>query len=176
MTNQTVNIEKTIANFTSALGNGVTMTKHFKNAMDYVIAERDTTPIVRLYQNAIRRGDNKSALVVLNTFKKIFVGATETRKGERIVGLKIKGAKLSKEAVLTLYGLAQDKRSMRGSTFTDAFKTDAEASKPKEVTASSIAVPAAKKAVKADIKKAVYMAAHEAAFDNAIKEKMLNTK
>ena len=126
MTNTAFNIDKCVANFTSAVGNGATMTKHYVAAVNYVIAERDTTPITRMYQAAKRRGDNKTASLILSTFGKVFVGATATRKNKQLVGIKISRAILSNEAVSILHGLAEDKVSMRGPKFTKAFKKDSD--------------------------------------------------
>jgi len=124
MTNTAFNIDKCVANFTSAVGNGATMTKHYVAAVNFVIESRDTTPITRMYQAAKRRGDNKTASLILSTFGKVFVGADATRKKNQLVGIKISKAVLSNEAVSILHGLAEDKVSMRGPKFTKAFKKD----------------------------------------------------
>jgi len=126
MTNTTFNIDKCVANFASSVGNGATMTKHYVAAINYVIESRDTTPITRMYQAAKRRGDAKTATLVLNTFSKVFVGAEATRKNKQLVGIKIAKATLSNEAVSILHGLAEDKVSMRGPKFTKAFKKDSD--------------------------------------------------
>lgn len=122
MTNTAFNIDKCVANFASSVGNGATMTKHYVAAVNYVIESRDTTPITRMYQAAKRRGDNKTATLIVSTFSKVFVGATATRKNNQLVGIKISGSTLSNEAVSILHGLAKDKVSMRGPKFTKAFK------------------------------------------------------
>jgi hypothetical protein len=122
MTNTVFCADKCVANFTSAVGNGATMTKHYVAAINYVIETRDTTPITRMYQAAKRRGDAKTATLVLNTFSKVFVGATATKKKGQLVGIKISGATLSNEAVSILHDLAEDKASMRGPKFAKAFK------------------------------------------------------
>ena len=93
MTNTVFCADKCVANFTSAVGNGATMTKHYVAAINYVIETRDTTPITRMYQAAKRRGDAKTATLVLNTFSKVFDGATATRKKGQLGGIKITGAK-----------------------------------------------------------------------------------
>jgi hypothetical protein len=122
MTTSTFCIEKCVANFTSSVGNGATMTKHYVAAVNYVIESRDTTPITRMYQAAKRRGDDKTATLVVSTFTKVFVGATATRKKKQLVGIKIANATLSNEAVSILHDLAEDKASMRGPKFAKAFK------------------------------------------------------
>ena len=126
MTNATFCIDKCVANFASSVGNGATMTKHYVAAVNYVIESRDTTPITRMYQAAKRRGDNKTASLILSTFSKVFVGAEATRKKNQLVGIKISKATLSNEAVSLLHGLAEDKVSMRGPKFTKAFKKDSD--------------------------------------------------
>ena len=122
MTNTTFCADKCVANFASSVGNGATMTKHYVAAINYVIESRDTTPITRMYQAAKRRGDNKTATLVVSTFGKVFVGAEATRKKNQLVGIKISKATLSNEAVSTLHDLAEDKASMRGPKFAKAFK------------------------------------------------------
>ena len=122
MTNTTFCADKCVANFASSVGNGATMTKHYVAAINYVIETRDTTPITRMYQAAKRRGDAKTATLVVSTFTKVFVGATATRKNKQLVGIKIAGATLSNEAVSILHDLAEDKVSMRGTKFIKAFK------------------------------------------------------
>jgi hypothetical protein len=122
MTNTVFCADKCVANFTSAVGNGATMTKHYVAAVNYVIETRDTTPITRMYQAAKRRGDAKTATLVLNTFSKVFDGATATRKKGQLVGIKITGATLSNSAVIKLHELAEDKASMRGPKFAAAFR------------------------------------------------------
>lgn len=122
MTNSVFCADKCVANFTSAVGNGATMTKHYVAAINYVVETRDTTPITRMYQAAKRRGDAKTASLVLNTFSKVFVGATATRKNKQLVGIKISGASLSNSAVTKLHELAEDKASMRGPKFAAAFR------------------------------------------------------
>jgi len=122
MTNTAFNIDKCVANFASSVGNGATMTKHYVAAINYVVESRDTTPITRMYQAAKRRGDNKTATLIVSTFGKVFVGATATRKAKQLVGIKISGSTLSNEAVSILHDLAEDKVSMRGPKFANAFK------------------------------------------------------
>ncbi len=122
MTNTAFNIDKCVANFASSVGNGATMTKHYVAAVNYVIESRDTTPITRMYQAAKRRGDNKTASLILSTFSKVFDGATATRKKGQLVGIKITGATLSNSAVSKLHELAEDKASMRGPKFAAAFR------------------------------------------------------
>ena len=122
MTNTTFCADKCVDNFGKAVGNGATMTKHYVAAINYVIESRDTTPITRMYQAAKRRGDDKTATLVVSTFGKVFVGAEATRKKNQLVGIKISKATLSNEAVSILHDLAEDKASMRGPKFAKAFK------------------------------------------------------
>jgi len=122
MTNTTFCIDKCVANFASSVGNGATMTKHFVAAVNFVIESRDTTPITRMYQAAKRRGDNKTATLIVSTFSKVYIGAEATRRKNQLVGIKIQGATLSNEAVSILHDLAEDKVSMRGPKFANAFK------------------------------------------------------
>jgi DUF1009 family protein len=122
MTNTVFCADKCVDNFAKSVGNGATMTKHYVAATNYVIETRDTTPITRMYQAAKRRGDAKTATLVLNTFSKVFVGATATRKKGQLVGIKISDATLSNSAVSKLHKLAEDKASMRGPKFAAAFR------------------------------------------------------
>jgi hypothetical protein len=122
MTNTTFCIDKCVTNFSTSVGSGANMTKHYVAAINYVIETRDTTPITRMYQAAKRRGDDKTATLVVSTFTKVFVGATATRKKKQLVGIKIANATLSNEAVSILHDLAEDKASMRGPKFAKAFK------------------------------------------------------
>jgi hypothetical protein len=122
MTNTTFCIDKCVTNFATSVGSGANMTKHYVAAINYVIETRDTTPITRMYQAAKRRGDDKTATLVVSTFTKVFVGATATRKKKQLVGIKIANATLSNEAVSILHDLAEDKASMRGPKFAKAFK------------------------------------------------------
>ena len=126
MTNTTFCVDKCVANFASSVGNGATMTKHYVAAVNYVVETRDTTPITRMYQAAKRRGDNKTASLIVSTFSKVFVGASATRKNKELVGIKISGSTLSNEAVSILHDLAEDKVSMRGPKFANAFKAPSE--------------------------------------------------
>ena len=80
MTNTTFCIDKCVANFATSVGSGANMTKHYVAAINYVIEKRDTTPITRMYQAAKRRGDAKTATLILSTFSKVFIGAEATRK------------------------------------------------------------------------------------------------
>jgi hypothetical protein len=122
----TVNFDadKCVNNFAAAVGNGVKMTEHFVTAINYVIAQRDTTVITRLYQRTKARGDAKTAGLILSTFGKVFVGATATKKNKKLVGIKIADASLSNAAVTALHKLDADGASMRGTKFAEAFRAD----------------------------------------------------
>ena len=126
MTNTTFCIDKCVTNFATSVGSGANMTKHYVAVINYVIETRDTTPITRMYQAAKRRGDNKTASIIVSTFSKVFVGASATRKNKELVGIKISGSTLSNEAVSILHDLAKDKVSMRGPKFANAFKAPSE--------------------------------------------------
>ena len=124
MENVEFNMDKCVNAFAGAVGNGVTMTQEFNNAITYVVASRDTTVILRQYQRARLRGDDKMASLVLTTFERIFDGAKRNTKAGKVVGLKITDATLSNEAVVTLHELSTGNVSMRGSKFKAAFKSD----------------------------------------------------
>ena len=125
MTSVTFDINANVNKFATAVGNGATMGKVFRDAVDYVIASRDTTVILRMMQRATMRGDKGAANLVRSTFGKIFVGAKFTSKAGNIVGIKIKDAELSNSAVNALHTLVDDeKASMRGPKWKEAFKTD----------------------------------------------------
>jgi len=122
----TYDINANVDKFATAVGNGATMGKLFREAVDYVIASRDTTVILRMMQRAVKRGDKGAANLVRSTFGSVFVGAKFTSKAGNIVGIKIKDAELSNWAVDTLHMLTDDKASMRGKKWKDAFKTEKE--------------------------------------------------
>lgn len=122
----TYDINANVDKFATAVGNGATMGKLFREAVDYVIASRDTTVILRMMQRAVKRGDKGAANLVRSTFGSIFVGAKFTTKAGNVVGIKIKDAELSNWAVDTLHMLTDDKASMRGKKWKDAFKTEKE--------------------------------------------------
>lgn len=123
--NPEFNINKCVDDFASGVGDGRKMAAAFAAGMDHVIAERDTTVIVRMIQRALKRGDAKSASIVRVTFAAIFVGAKPTLKGKEIVGLRIKDATLNTDYVDAMHDLVADKVSMRGPKWSAAFKPEA---------------------------------------------------
>ena len=158
MTSVTFDINANVNKFATAVGNGATMGKVFRDAVDYVIASRDTTVILRMMQRATMRGDKGAANLVRSTFGKIFVGAKFTSKAGNIVGIKIKDAELSNSAVNALHELTDNKLSMRGPKWKDAFKT--ETAKPDFDLQAFVA-----RAMKAhpEVSKAAFAAAFQAA-------------
>ena len=82
-------IENTIKNFASNLGNGAKMGEHLAVAIDHVIENRDTTPIVKMINAAKRKGDTQAERMVKFTFGNVYVGAkiTKTKTG---ISIKIK--------------------------------------------------------------------------------------
>jgi hypothetical protein len=154
----TYDINANVDKFATAVGNGATMGKLFREAVDYVIASRDTTVILRMMQRAVKRGDKGAANLVRSTFGSVFVGAKFTTKAGNVVGIKIKDAELSNWAVDTLHMLTDDKASMRGKKWKDAFKTE------KETPAFDLQAFVAR-AMKAhpEVSKAAFAAAFQAA-------------
>ena len=130
------NINKCVDDFASGVGDGRKMAVAFATGMDHVIAERDTTVIVRMIQRALKRGDAKSASIVRVTFAAIFVGAKPTLKGKEIVGLRIKDATIDSGAVDAMHDLVDDKVSMRGPKWAAAFKPQTNAPSFNAITAA----------------------------------------
>jgi len=118
-------IENTIKNFSTNIGNGVNLGIHFKSITDHVIAQRDTTPVVKILNAAINRGDKDIASSIRITFGKIFDGAKIKTKNGKVISIQIKNAKLSNSAVKALSDVAGSV-SMRGTNWKKAFSTDTE--------------------------------------------------
>jgi hypothetical protein len=152
------NMEQTVNAFATAMGNGATMGKLFREAVDYVIETRDTTVILRMIQRAEKRGDKAAASLVRSTFGKVFVGAKVNTKAGNIIGIKIAGSDISNWALSALHALADDKVSMRGPKWKAAFTTE------KETPAFDLQAFVAR-ALKAhpEVSKAVFAAAFQAA-------------
>ena len=123
--NSLKNGEKTmktiITNFNRSLGNGKAMGKSFKDAIDHVIAERDTTVIVKLLNACKSKGDAQAERAIRVTFAAIFDGSKVTTTTTGGIAIKIKDATLSNAAVDTLAKLVGDGTSMRGSNWAKAF-------------------------------------------------------
>ena len=153
-----MNIDQTVNAFATAMGNGATMGKLFKEAVDHVIVSRDTTVIVRMIQRAEKRGDKAAASLVRYTFGKIFVGAKVGTKAGNIVKITIKEADQSNAATAALHDLVADGASMRGTKWKAAFATEVE--KPAFDLQAFVA-----RALKAhpEVSKAVFAAAFQAA-------------
>ena len=151
-------VQDTVTSFSRSIGNGATMGKVFRDAVDHVIASRDTTVILRLIQLADRKGDRGASLLVRSTFGKIYQGAKFATKAGKIVGIKIKDAELSNSAVNALHGLTDDKVAMRGQKWKAAFQT--ETAKPEFDLQAFVA-----RAIKAhpEVSKAAFAAAFQAA-------------
>jgi len=109
--------------FNRSLGNGANMGKHFANAIDHVIAERDTTVIVKLINAAQKKKDSQAERAIKLTFAAIFDGA-KVNKNKSGISIKIKDATLSNSAVTSLKQLVADGMSMRGTNWSKAFKSD----------------------------------------------------
>ena len=155
----TFNIDKAVASFSTSIGSGVGMGKHFASIIDYVRAELDTTVITRMVQSCERKADPKAASLVLTTFKKIFTGATVTTKNGKMVGLKLNKCVASNSALEALHTLVDDGVSMRGAKWVAAFKTqDDDDKKAFDLTAF---VARARKA-HPEISKAAFVAAFKA--------------
>jgi len=115
MTNTIVNT------FNRNLGNGIIMGKALVEAIDHVVAERDTTVIVKLINAANKKGDTQAERAVRTTFASIFIGAKVAKTKEGNISIKIKDATVSNEAMSILHDLA-GVVSMRGSNWSNAFK------------------------------------------------------
>ena len=109
--------------FNRSLGNGAAMGKLFADAVDHVIAERDTTVIVKLINAAQKKKDSQAERAIKQTFAAIYDGAkvTKTKTG---ISIKIADATLSNSAVTSLKQLVADGMSMRGTNWSKAFKSD----------------------------------------------------
>ncbi len=114
-----------VTNFNRSLGNGANMGKHFAAAVDHVIAERDTTVIVKLINAAQKKKDSHAERAIKTTFAAIFDGA-KVNKTKSGISIKIKEATLSNSAVATLKQLVADEVSMRGKNWSKAFKSDSD--------------------------------------------------
>ena len=118
-------IENTIKNFSTNIGNGINLGIHFKSIIDHVIAQRDTTPLVKIINAAINRNDKDIASSIRFTFGKIFDGAKIKSKNGKVISIQIKNAKLSNSAVKALSEVS-GQVSMRGTNWKKAFSTDTE--------------------------------------------------
>ena len=123
-------VQDTVTSFSRSIGNGATMGKVFRDAVDHVISTRDSTIVLRLIQLAERKGDRSASLLVRSTFGKIYQGAKFSTKAGNVVGIKIKDAELSNSAVNALHDLTDNKVSMRGQKWKAAFQTDKDSAKP----------------------------------------------
>jgi len=113
-------MQNIVTTFNRNLGNGAKMGEAFKDAVDHVIAQRDTTVIVKLLNACKAKKDAAAERSVRVTFAAIFDGAkiTKTKNG---ISIKIKDATLSNAAVDKLAQLVASDTSMRGSNWSKAF-------------------------------------------------------
>ena len=118
-------IENTIKNFSNNIGNGVNLGVHFKSIIDHVIAQRDTTPVVKILNAAINRNDKEVANVIRFTFGKIFEGSKIKTKANKVLSIQIKDSTLSNSAVKTLSEVSGTV-SLRGSNWRKAFTPETE--------------------------------------------------
>jgi hypothetical protein len=79
-----------ITNFNRSLGNGKAMGKSFKDAIDHVIAERDTTVIVKLLNACKSKGDAQAERAIRVTFAAIFDGSKVTKTKSAVLQSKSK--------------------------------------------------------------------------------------
>ena len=129
-------MQNLVTTFNRSLGNGAKMGEAFKGAIDHVIAERDTTVIVKLINACKAKGDAMAERAVRTTFAAIFDGA-KIAKNKNGISIKIKDATLSNAAVATLAQLVADGTSMRGSNWAKSFapeKAEAELDYIKQAT------------------------------------------
>jgi len=110
-----------VTTFNRSLGNGKAMGVAFKDAIDHVIAERDTTVIIKLLNACKSKGDAQAERAIRVTFAAIFDGSKVTKTKSGGIAIKIKDATLSNAAVDTLAKLVADETSMRGSNWSKAF-------------------------------------------------------
>ena len=113
-------MQNLVTTFNRSLGNGAKMGEAFKDAIDHVIKERDTTVIVKLINACKAKNDAMAERAVRTTFAAIFDGA-KIAKNKNGISIKIKDATLSNAAVDTLAKLVADDTSMRGSNWAKAF-------------------------------------------------------
>ena len=120
----TFNIANVTSKFTTSLGNGRLMGSLFKDAIDHVIKERDTTVIVKMINSANKKNDSVAVRSIKNTFSAIFIGAKfVTDKKTKNLSIKIKGTKTSNSAIDNLNSLVADNASMRGDNWSKAFNS-----------------------------------------------------
>ena len=117
-----MDIQKTILTpFNRSLGNGAAMGQLFLAAVEHVIAERDTTVIVKLINAAKAKKDSQAETGVRTTFAAIFNGA-KTVKTKNGFAIQIKDATINNDNVSILKDLVSDGVSMRGTKWLKSFK------------------------------------------------------
>jgi len=168
--NMTNNIKTIEDKFVNAMGSGVAASGHLLTLMVNTAQSEDGRNLASAIARLNKKQDKQGSNAVRQVIASVFVGAKiKKAKDNKTILLSLKDANLNQEAMQRLSDGVKKGLSLR-STLAKTVK--GETAKPKEVTASSIAVPAAKKAVKANIKKAQYMATMEAAFDAEMKERL----
>ena len=118
-------IENVVKNFSNNIGNGVILGVHYKGGIDHVIKTGDTTPLARMFNASINRGDTALTSQLRVTTGKIWIGAKIKTKNGKVISIKIKDATLSNSAVKALSDISGSV-SMRGSNWKKAFSTDTE--------------------------------------------------
>lgn len=114
-------MQNIVTTFNRSLGNGAAMGKALKDAIDHVIAQRDTTVIVKLINACKAKNDAMAEKSIRVTFAAIYQGAKITKTKTGGISIQIKDATLSNAAVDTLAKLVAAETSMRGGNWSKAF-------------------------------------------------------
>jgi len=134
----TFNTKLNLANFSRSLGNGATMGREFSLGLQHAISTGNTNHIAALYSAAKAKngGDNQAMRSIKMTIDAIYSGndtkplLSDPKELDKPVSIKIKGCLVNQDMVAAMKKLVSDKSSMRGKTWADTFKSDAD--KPKK--------------------------------------------
>jgi len=125
-------IEKTITNFSNNVGNGFKVGEYTTNVFDHGRSNGDTTPIIKLLNIALKKGDTKLANTIKFMTGKIWIGAKIESKGGVYTKIKTKNCELSNSAIEALAKISGNV-SIRSEKWRDAFKTDSDKNTTKEI-------------------------------------------
>jgi hypothetical protein len=124
-------IENAIKNFSNNVGNGSQLGVHYSTVVEHGRSNGDTSPIIKLLNVAIKRGDTSLANTIKFTTGKIWIGAKIESKGGIYTKIKTKGCEVSNSAIDALSNVSGNV-SMRSQKWRDAFKTDSDKDTTKE--------------------------------------------
>jgi len=118
-------IEKTITNFSNNVGNGFKVGEYYTNTIEHGRSNGDTTPIIRLLNIAVKKGNTRLANTIKFTTGKIWIGAKIESKGNVYTKIKTKNCEVSNSAIEALANVSGNV-SIHSEKWRDAFKTDSE--------------------------------------------------